>query len=368
VSSHVTVAVGPGSDTADITLDLGDLHPTSHGGLRLKLTLDGEVITTAEGLPGLLHRGAEKLFEARDYRQIIMLADRHDWHGAFGSEVGVALAVEKLAGISVPERATLLRTLLCEITRIQSTLIFVGVPLRADHAMVLRERWLDHVETYTGNRVHPMVCRVGGLALDVTEGWLRTTSHLVAATRECGALLQRDLSDQGDSLRSVAVLSAESASAVGASGPVARASGLDVDLRRDDPYLAYDRMPLRVISNPGGDAFARFEVMVEQIPVSLDIIDTCIDYLGSISGPVDVRLPKVLRAPEGETYVWTENPTGINGYHLVSRGEPAPWRLKIRSGGFGNLQALAAALPGTTISDLPIAIASFALAAGDIDR
>lgn len=368
MSSHVTVAVGPGSDSADITLDLGDLHPTSHGGLRLKLTLDGEVITAAEGLPGLLHRGAEKLFEARDYRQIIMLADRHDWHGAFGSEVGVALAVEQLAGISVPERATLLRTLLCEITRIQSTLIFVGVPLQADSALVLRERWLDHVETYTGNRVHPMICRVGGLATDVTDDWLRTTSHLVAATRECATLLRRDLSDQGDTWRSVAVLSAESASTVGASGPVARASGLDVDLRRDDPYLAYDRLPLRVITNPGGDALARFEVMVEQIPVSLDIIDTCIDYLGSISGPVAVRLPKVLRAPEGETYVWTENPTGINGYHLVSHGEPAPWRLKIRSGGFGNLQALAAALPGTTVSGLPIAIASFALAAGDIDR
>ena len=364
----MTVAVGPGSDSADITLDLGDLHPTSHGGLRLRLTLDGDIITSAEGLPGLLHRGAEKLFEARDYRQIIMLADRHDWHGAFGSEVGVALAVEQLAGISVPERATLLRTLLCEITRIQSTLIFVGVPLGAHHAMVLRERWLDHVETYTGNRVHPMVCRVGGLASDVTGEWLRATSHLAEATREATALLREQLGDQGDAWRSVAVLSAESASAVGASGPVARASALDIDLRRDDPYLAYNRMPMRVITNSAGDALARFEVMVEQIPVSLDMIDTCIEYLEAVSGPIHVRLPKVLRAPEGETYVWTENPTGINGYHLVSHGEPAPWRLKIRSGGFGNLQALAAALPGTTVSELPIAIASFALVAGDIDR
>ena len=368
MSSQVTVAVGPGSDRADITLELGDLHPTSHGGLRLRLTLDGEVITAAEGLPGLLHRGAEKLFEARDYRQIIMLADRHDWHGAFGSEVGVALAVEQLAGISVPERATLLRTLLCEITRIQSTLIFVGVPLLADSAMVLRELWLDHVETYTGNRVHPMICRVGGLASDVTEDWIQTTSHLVAATRESAELLRNNLSDRGDAWRGVAVLSAESASSVGASGPVARASDLDLDLRRDDPYLAYDRMPLRVITSSAGDALARFEVMVGQIPVSLDIIDSCIDLLGSITGPIGVRLPKVLRAPEGETYVWTENPTGINGYHLVSHGEPAPWRLKIRSGGFGNLQALAAALPGTNVSALPIAIASFALAAGDIDR
>jgi NADH-quinone oxidoreductase subunit D len=181
-------------------------------------------------------------------------------------------------------------------------------------------------------------------------------------------MLKRDLNDRSDSWRGVAILSAESASDLGASGPAARASGLDVDLRRDDPYLAYDRMPLRVITKSAGDALARFEVLVEQIPVSLDIIDTCIDNLGSVSGPIDVRLPKVLRAPEGETYVWTENPTGINGYHLVSHGEPAPWRLKIRSGGFGNLQALAAALPGTTVSDLAIAIASFALAAGDVDR
>jgi NADH-quinone oxidoreductase subunit D len=247
-------------------------------------------------------------------------------------------------------------------------LIFAGVPLGANSALVLRERWLDHIETYTGNRVHPMICRVGGLAMDVTDDWLRATSQLVEATRDSAKMLKRDLNDRSDSWRGVAILSAESASDLGASGPTARASGLDVDLRRDDPYLAYDRMPLRVITKSAGDALARFEVLVEQIPVSLDIIDTCIDNLGSVSGPIDVRLPKVLRAPEGETYVWTENPTGINGYHLVSHGEPAPWRLKIRSGGFGNLQALAAALPGTTVSDLAIAIASFALAAGDVDR
>lgn len=362
--------IGTGAAPADMTLDLGTLHPTSHGALRLRLQVDDAgVVRSAEGMPGLLHRGAEKLFEARDYRQVIMLADRHDWHGAFGSEVGAALAVERLAGIVVPPRATWIRTMMSEVTRIQSSLAFLGASLEVPQALHAREVLLSWVEAYTGNRIHPMLCRVGGVSMDVSDNLLDqlvtgVSDSCAAADALDGALASR----RGDDFRDVAVLSAADAQAMGASGPTARASGVDIDLRRDDPYLAYAELPVHVVSRTAGDAHSRLECMLSDLRVAAALAHRCIERLREESGPIDVRLPKVLRAPEGSTYVWTENPSGINGYHLVSTGEPAPWRMKIRSAGFGNLQALARALPGTRLDQLPAAVMSFALTAGDIDR
>jgi NADH-quinone oxidoreductase subunit D len=176
-----------------------------------------------------------------------------------------------------------------------------------------------------------------------------------------------------EAARDVGVLSRDDAIAYGTSGPVARASGLDLDLRRDDPSGAYgallDRGVLRVVTRTEGDALARVEVLLEQLHVSLDLADACVTELETLpAGPIHVRLPKVLRAPEGHTYVATENPCGINGYLLVSRGERTPWRLKIRSGSFANVSALPAALPGTRLRDVPLALASFFYVVGDVDR
>ncbi|HVS69603.1 MAG TPA: hypothetical protein VHE56_13705, partial [Mycobacteriales bacterium] len=152
----------------------------------------------------------------------------------------------------------------------------------------------------------------------------------------------------------------------------ARASGLDLDLRRDDPYLAYAQIPpsvMRVVGRTDGDALARYECLLEQTEVSLDLAEHCLDVIAGLpDGPVNVRLPNVVRTPHGETYAWTENPLGVNGYYLVSRGERTPWRLKLRSASFNNVQALAAALPGTHLRDLTTALASFFYVIGDVDK
>jgi NADH-quinone oxidoreductase subunit D len=170
------------------------------------------------------------------------------------------------------------------------------------------------------------------------------------------------------------VLSRELAAAYGVSGPIARASGLDLDLRRDEPYLAYGELfapggPGRVVTRQEGDCYARLEVLMEQVQVSLDIAETCVDRLRSLGdGPVNVRLPKVLKVPVGHVYRWTENPLGINGYYLVSRGDKVPWRLKLRSASFNNVQVLTEMLPGCLLADMVSIMGSMFFVVGDVDK
>jgi NADH-quinone oxidoreductase subunit D len=172
-------------------------------------------------------------------------------------------------------------------------------------------------------------------------------------------------------LRGVGVLPVDVATAYGTSGPVARASGLDLDLRRDEPYLAYADLDdvLRVVTREQGDVLARYEVLAEQAHVSLDLVDACLDRLDAIGpAPVNLKLPKVLRAPEGATYCWTENPSGISGYLLVSRNEKTPWRLKVRSASFNNLAVLPELLAGERLGDVVEVLASLFCTVGDADR
>jgi NADH-quinone oxidoreductase subunit D len=354
-------------------IGLGPDHPTLDGLPHLTLAVEGGAVQTGEWVPGTVHRGAEKLFESRDYRQILMLVDRHDWLSAFCSEIGVAVGVERALGLTPAPRAQHLRVLLCELTRIAHHLAFLaplpgGLPAswRAA-AWAWREQVLDLVEAATGHRVHPMFCQVGGVRADVPEPW-------VDAVRVAAAGWSPDTLDT-DPLRAlldsryagVAVLTGDDARAHGASGPVARASGVDLDLRRDDPYLPYPDLLVPLAT--AGDARARVRLLVEELGVSIGVVRWAADALADSSGePVAVRLPRVVRVPEGSRYTWTENPTGINGYLLVSRNERTPWRLKLRSAGFGNAAALGRALVGTRTVDLPAAIASFLLLCGDVDR
>jgi NADH-quinone oxidoreductase subunit D len=369
--------VEPGTDP--LVADLGPAHPSMHGLLRVRLDLDDDVVTRAEPLIGSMHRGAEKLLEVRDYRQALALVNRHDWHGAFSSELGLGLALERMLGIDVPERATWARMLLSELTRAMSHLAFLGtfpgVPGELGHGHVQREALIGVVEEATGGRMHTMAVQVGGLKQDLPAGWLGRVRDAVAVVRRDLAGCEAALAEPAfvEATSGVGVLTRDDAIAFGTSGPVARASGLDLDLRRDDPYCAYADLlasgELRVVGRSEGDALARAQVLLEQLRVSLDIVDACTDRLETLPpGPIHVRLPKVLRAPEGHTYAATENPGGINGYLLVSRGEKTPWRLKIRSGSFANVASLAAALPGTRLRDVPVALASFCYVVGDIDR
>ncbi|MGW4893015.1 NADH-quinone oxidoreductase subunit D [Kitasatospora sp. NPDC004240] len=387
---ETTVGIGAGAEnfadqagTTDMVLNIGPQHPATHGVLRLKLVLDGERIVTAEPVIGYMHRGAEKLFEARDYRQIIMLANRHDWLSAFSNELGVVLGVERMLGMEVPERAVWIRTLLAELNRVLNHLMFLGsYPLELGgitpifHAFSGREDLQHVLEEASGGRMHYMFNRVGGLKEDLPAGWLGRVRAAVAVVRSQLPVFE-DLVLGNEIFRArtagVGVLTRAQAAAYGVSGPIARASGLDLDLRRDEPYLAYDsdelRQVLTVVTREEGDCLARFECLLEQTVNSLDLADACLDKLATLPpGPVNLRLPKVLKAPEGSTYAWTENPLGINGYYLVSRGDKTPWRLKLRSASFNNIQALTELLPGTLVADMVAILGSMFFVVGDIDK
>jgi NADH-quinone oxidoreductase subunit D len=355
---EVVAGVGSAAGPHDLALELGTHHPSTHGSLRLRLVLDGDTVVTAEPLVGALHRGAEKLFEVRDYRQVLMLANRHDWLAAFNNEVGVALAVERLLGMEVPGRATWLRTLLCEVNRVLSHLMFLG---HLDRRFVLLREPLQRVlEEATGGRVHVVYTRVGGLHEDVPEGWEARCRSALGTVR--AGLPAVSL----DAFAGLGVLSPSTALSYGVSGPVARASGVDVDLRRDDPYLAYRDLDVPVVLGSAGDAASRFDCLLRQVEVSLDLASACLDRLPA--GPVNVKLPKNLRVPEGSTYAWTEAPSGVAGYYLVSRAATTPWRLAMRTASFNNVAALPAVLPGTRVHDLPSVLASFFFVVGDIDK
>ena len=267
-----------GLATADMVLNIGPQHPSTHGVLRLRLTLDGERIVSAEPIIGYMHRGAEKLFEVRDYRQIIVLANRHDWLSAFANELGVVLAVERMLGMEVPERAVWARTLLAELNRVLNHLMFLGsYPLELGaitpvfYAFRERETLQAVMEEVSGGRMHYMFNRVGGLKEDLPGGLARAASG--GAVADVRARLP-DIENLvlGNEIfrartRGVGVLAAEHVHAYGVSGPIARASGVDFDLRRDEPYLAYGELPdvLRVVTRTEGDCLARFECLLEQV-------------------------------------------------------------------------------------------------------
>ncbi|MGL4173021.1 MAG: NADH-quinone oxidoreductase subunit D [Actinomycetota bacterium] len=367
-----------------MVLNIGPQHPSTHGVLRLRLIVDGERVVQAEPIVGYMHRGAEKLFEVRDYRQVIVLANRHDWLSAFSSELGVVLGVEQLTGIEVPERAVWARTLLAELNRVLNHLMFLGsYPLELGaitpifYAFREREEIQAVMEEISGGRMHYMFNRVGGLKEDLPGGWLHRVHAALTAVRRRLPELENLVS--GNEIlhartRGIGVLTPELAAAYGVSGPVARASGLDLDLRRDEPYLAYGELfvpggPGRVVTRPEGDALARLECLLEQVHVSLDLADACLDRLAALPrGPINVRLPKVLRVPEGHRYTWTENPLGLNGYYLVSRGDKVPWRLKLRSASQANVQVLSELLPGQLIADLVATLGSMFFVVGDVDK
>ncbi len=372
----------PGSDrlaTKDMVLNIGPQHPSTHGVLRLRLLLDGERIITAEPIVGYMHRGAEKLFEVRDYRQIIVLANRHDWLSAFANELGVVLAAERMLGMEVPVRAVWMRTLLAELNRVLSHLMFLGsYPIELGaitpifYAFRERETIQAVMEELSGGRMHYMFNRVGGLKEELPAGWTDRARVAVRDVRERIPDIENLVLGNEIFLartRGVGVLSPELVAAYGVSGPIARASGVDLDLRRDEPYLAYGELDVPVVTRTAGDCLARFQCLAAQVRVSLDLADQCLDRLAELPpGPINTRLPKVVKVPEGATYAWTENPLGINGYYLVSRGEKTPWRLKLRSASFNNVQVLTELLPGTLLADMVAILGSMFFVVGDVDK
>jgi NADH-quinone oxidoreductase subunit D len=357
-------------------LNIGPQHPSTHGVLRIVLELDGEVIKRAEPVIGYMHRGAEKLAEYRDARQVLVLMNRHDWISAFNNELGFVIAVERLAGIEVPERAQWIRTMFAEWNRILSHLMFSGsYPLELGamtpifYAFRERETIQDLMESATGARLHHSYCRVGGLKDDLPSGFLKRSGEVLAVMRRSIKDYERLI--MGNEIifkrcRDVGVLPAETAIAYGTSGPVLHASGVPMDPRKDEPYEKYGEVEFEVPLGSRGDSYDRLWVLVERMKQSCDIIEQCMDRLPP--GPYrQAKMPKSLKL-DGEVYVRTENPLGMMGYYLIGNGKTEPYRLKMRTASFSNVSVIPAMLPGTLLPDLISILGSIFFVVGDVDK
>ena len=370
-----TAATAP-PPSGTVLLDLGPEHPSGAGLVELRLWVEDGRVTEAHAVVGAMHRGVEKLFEVRDYRQVLVLADRHDWEAPFAAELTVALTCETMLGLEVPPRTMWLRTLLAEHTRLLSHLGFLAwVPFRlgvASPTSQLRQELRLQLQRLTGNRVHPMVNRVGGLAADADAGWLDAELAVLAQVRDVAARLGEwlDAPALREALVGTAVLPPALVAAYGVTGPAARAGGLEADLRLQRAYLAYAELAdlLRPTPFRAGDAHARLATLVHELGVSADLVEACVTRLRSLEGEVAVRLGKVVRLPEGEAYVATEAPLGVSGVFLVSRGEKTPWRLKLRTPSFNHVSALEPLLRGVPVDALEATLASVGYVVGDLDK
>jgi NADH-quinone oxidoreductase subunit D len=371
------VIAGDEFPTHEMTLSIGPQHPSTHGVLRVVLTLDGERIDSATPVIGYMHRAFDKLSEARDYRQIIALSNRHDWLSAFGNELGVALATERLMGLEVPERAQWIRMLMAEWNRVLNHLMFLGsfgLELGAMTPMFYAFREREDIQTLmemaTGARMHFTYCRVGGLKEDLPKGFLQYSEVLVKRIRH--RLLDYDGLLIGNEIFrkrtvGIGVLPGEVAKSYGVTGPILQASGVAEDSRKTEPYLKYSEVDFEVPVGAHGDSFDRFNVLYHRIEQSLRIIEQIHDKLPA--GPVmPGKMPKYLKPPEGWTYVRTENSLGETGYYLVSRGDTKPWRLKMRTPSFHNVSMIPYLLKGVLLPDLIAVLGSVFFVVGDVDR
>lgn len=358
-------------------IDLGPDHPSRSGLVEIACSLEGGVIAEAQVRPGASHRSAEKLFEVRDYRQLLTLANRHDWQAPFAGELGAALTIEDALRLTPPPRATWLRSVLAEHARLHSHLGFLSVvPARlapdatlARRIHVAREALREQLAELSGNRVHPMVCRLGGLSVDADQPWLDAEARLADTIAALGPELRRLISCAGLP-EGVAVIDPGLARAYGVTGPAARAAGIDTDLRRSAPYLAYGDLdvPAIPVTDHPGDAVSRLIAWADELTSTGALLSAAVDGTTRTDGAVSVKLPKVMRVPVGDTYVAHEAPLGRAGWWLVSRGEKVPWRLKLRTASFAHVAALEAVLPGTHVADLPLAVASVGYVVGDLAK
>ena len=384
-----------------LILNMGPQHPSTHGVLRVILELDGEVIVNAEPVIGHLHRGVEKLAENMTYNQVIPLMDRLDYCSPLINNLGYVLAVEKLLGIEIPERAVALRVLLSELTRIQSHLIWLGTHALDIGAMspllyMFREREeiLDMYEEVWGARMHLAYFRVGGVAADVPKSFLVRARKFLSGFYEKVDMYEALLTENPIWKRrtqGVGIISGDDAIALGLSGPGLRASGIDWDLRKHLPYSGYDRYEFEVPRGTRGDVYDRYLVRIAEMRQATRI---CVQALeGLPGGPVLAAAPRVVppekervlttieglihhfkimvegySVPEGEVYAAVESPRGELGFYIRSDGGPKPYRLKVRTPSFANLESLCTMAKGQMIADMVAIIGSIDIVLGEVDR
>jgi NADH-quinone oxidoreductase subunit D len=376
-------------ETEDMTLNIGPQHPSTHGVLRLVARVDGERVYEVKPVIGYMHRGYEKLSEVRTYPQITALLNRIDWVSGYANEIPFIVAAEKLMELEVPDRAQYIRLILTEMARVSSHMVFMAsYPLELGAATPLffalreRERLLDLLESVTGGRFHPNFNRIGGvkpaygsgsttrkLIQDLPAGFFVETAQAMVRIREAADQLE-DLVAGNEIIlartRGIGVLPAEVAAAFGVSGPNMRASGVKFDIRKVEGYLPYDKFDFEIPTGANGDCWDRWKVRLDEIRQSCRIIEQAVD--GIPSGPLQAKVPKVIKVPAGETYVRAENPKGEMGYYLVSDGGGGPYRLKIRSASFSNISILPWALEGVLIPDIIAIMGSLDFVLGDVDR
>ncbi|MGA9180650.1 MAG: NADH-quinone oxidoreductase subunit D, partial [Candidatus Acidiferrales bacterium] len=344
----------------EIILNMGPQHPSTHGVLRVKLKLDGERVVGSECIIGYLHRGVEKIAEHRSYQQFAPYVDRMDYVAAVSNGLGYCEAVEKLLGAEAPPRARVVRTILTELQRIASHLLWLGT-----HALDIgaltpvfycfreREEILKIFEKYCGARLTTHAFRIGGLQYETYDGFeqdvKRFCDDFSTKINEYETLLTENRIWVGRT-KGVGILSAEDAIAMGVTGPVLRASGVKWDLRKAQPYAAYDRYEFEIPTRTTGDTYDRYVVRMEEMRQSRRI---CLQAIENIPvGPIMARIGKVLKPPPGEVYHSIEAPKGELGYYIVSDGSDQPYRVRVRPPSFLNLQALRQMARGVLVADV----------------
>jgi NADH-quinone oxidoreductase subunit D len=360
-----------------MVLNMGPQHPATHGTLRLVAKLDGEQVIKAEPIMGYMHRGYEKLSEVRTYPQVTTLINRIDWLGSFANEVPFILAAEQLMEVEAPPRAQWIRTILFELSRIANISLYLGdmaVQIGATTPVFFafrdREHVLNQIERVTGGRFHPNFDRIGGLKDDLPKGWIEETKGAIDKLRtfcdEMDDLVAGNEIFQART-RGIGVIPADIAMSYGLSGANLRGSGVDWDLRRDQPCgLVYDQVDWKVWTHPDGDSYSRFWVRLQETREACNIVEQLLDNIPA--GPVMAKVPRIIKVPAGEAYVATENPLGEMGYYIVSKGELYPFRVKIRSASFSNMSIAPWVLKGVFVPDIIAILGSLYFILGDIDR
>jgi len=367
-------------DSGHLVVNIGPSHPSTHGVCRVLVELDGEIVVKAEPIIGHLHRGIEKMAENRTYLQVVPLTDRLDYVGSMYANWAYCRAVERLAGIRVPERAEYIRVIVCELQRIASHMMAIG-PAGADtgttsafmYTFWQREMVVDLFEALCGARLTYNYVRPGGVASDLPEGWIEKCRAFLA--QHPAAMLEIDRFLFGNVIfrartKGIGVLDPADAVAWGATGPVARGSGVSWDLRRDDPYSVYPRFDFDVPVGSRGDSYDRARVRVYEAVESCRIIGQALDGLAEFK-PGDIKaeaMPRLLAPPPGDAYDHIESARGSLGVYLVSDGSVRPYRMKVRSPAFCNLALLPLVAEGHTLSDLVVILGSLDPVFGEVDR
>ncbi|MBI2885587.1 MAG: NADH-quinone oxidoreductase subunit D [Chloroflexi bacterium] len=363
--------------TQPYMVNMGPQHPSTHGVLRLRLVLDGETVLDAEPVLGYLHSSKEKLQEEHTYLQTIPITDRMDYLSAMNNNLGCALAIEKLAGIQVPERATYIRVIMSELQRIASHCFAQGTLLQDMGAwgtplmyfLYEREQILDIFEMVCGARLTYNYIRPGGVSQDLPPEFFPLVRKFLAEFPAQLDDYERYLKDN-EILRArtvgIGVFPRELAINASATGPTLRASGVPWDIRKADPYCCYDRLEFEVPVGQRGDCYDRFMMRLYEMRESLSIIHQALELLppGEWKAPV----PLVIRPQPGDAYAHIESPRGELGYYLVSDGGASPWRFHVRAPCFINLTALRDLLVGHKVADVVVIVGSIDIVMGEVDR